>query len=160
MNLQRLGCAVLTASMLLLSPVFAQARGFAILPSEGKALAGQKPPKDGARRTPALEGSELWLGPSPIIEGGIRSVRVASGAGGRPLIWLQLTPVARDKVAAYTASHVGQRLAYVLDGQVVGLEVTISMPSRGDKIAVATDQDRAAAERLAGRLAATISSRG
>jgi preprotein translocase subunit SecD len=160
---QRLRAVALSASILLLSPALGQAqdaRGFSILPSDGQASAGQKPPSEGDQRTSSREGPELWLRPSPIVAGGIKSVRVASGYQGRPVIWLRLTDAASEKVAAYTATHAGQRFAYVLDGQVVGQEVTISGPLEGNTIAISTEQDRAATLRLADQLSATIASGG
>lgn len=160
MIVQRLHVVALLA-ILLLSPARTDAqdaRGFSIHPSDGRAAVGQQPLRDDDQRTAAREGPELWLRASPIVVGGIQSVRVASGYQGRPVIWVTLTKAAREKVAAYTASHVGQRLAYVLDGEIVGREVTISTPLLGHDIAISTDQDREAAQRLAGRLSATASS--
>lgn len=160
MIVQRLA---LSLAMLLLSSVAAQAqgaRGFSILPSDGQAAAGQAPPRAADQRTPAREGPALWLRDSPVVVGGIKSVRVASGYQGRPVILLQLTDAASAKVAAYTASHLGQRFAYVLDGQVVGEEVTINAALEGDRLVISTEQDQDATQRLASQLSATLTSGG
>jgi preprotein translocase subunit SecD len=80
---------------------------------------------------------------------------VASGYQGRPIIRLRRTPAARDKLSAYAAGHLGRRFAYVLDGQIVGQEVTISMPLEGDGVVISTEQGEAATQRLASQLSAT-----
>lgn len=152
---------VALSAILLLSPARTHAqdaRDFSIHPSDGRAALGQQPLRDDDQRTAAREDPELWLRASPIVVGGVQSVRVAPGYQGRPIIWLTLTEAARKKVVAYTASHVGQRLAYVLDGEIVGREVTISTPLLGHDIAISTDQGLEAAQRLAGQLSATVAS--
>lgn len=163
MIVQRLRNLALSALMLLSFPAIAQAedaKHFSILPSDGQVSAGQTPPRDGDRRIRSREGLDLWLGATPVVIGGIKGVRLASGYQGHPLILLQLTDAAAAKVAAYTASHIGQRLAYVLDGQIVGQEVMISAPLSGNNIAISTEQGLEAAQLLADQLSATIVSGG
>jgi hypothetical protein len=70
-----------------------------IAPTVGKAL-----PKD----EPALFGSE-----------GVSSVTVVTDAQGRPALDVHLTPAAAQAFGVYTARHVAEQVAIVIDGVVV-----------------------------------------
>src|SRR5258708_2852128 len=65
-------------------------------------------------------GGSIWLKREGTIEGSlVVDAHVGTGADGSAVVLFTLTPDAADRLAALTLANVGQRLAMVVNGNVV-----------------------------------------
>jgi len=90
------------------------------LPSDSEILSGERKGLDGQ-----VVGLDYWvLKKAAIISGqDLRSARRSQDEYGQPVVNFSTQPHAADKFAEYTGSHIGTRMAIVLDNNVISAPV-------------------------------------
>lgn len=148
-------------SLLLVTPALGESdrianeKGFSI--HEVDAEAGLQPaqPRPGDQKVLTWDGHAYWLRPVPIVLNDFEGVRLLYGQDGKLQVWLRLTPEGQRAFASFTSTHVGQKLAFVLDGKMIGPDVVIMGPVPGPEIAIPV-RDEIVVRSLADKLARVI----
>ncbi|MEJ2190219.1 MAG: protein translocase subunit SecD [Acidobacteriota bacterium] len=99
------------------------------LPSDSEILSGERTGLDGQ-----VVGLDYWvLKKAAIISGqDLRSARRSQDEYGQPVVNFSTQPHAADKFGEYTGSHIGTRMAIVLDNNVISAPVIQSrIPGEG-----------------------------
>jgi hypothetical protein len=93
------------------------------------------PPEDYGEGKLVAEVGEPLPKPEPALFGwdGIASVAEGTDEQSRPTLEITLKPAAREAFATYTASHLNEYLAIVIDGEVVSLPV-VQAPIPGGEV--------------------------
>ena len=87
----------------------------------------------------AMIGQPLPKAETPLFNTpGLAAVSIGTSSGGAPALDLELTPAASRLVAQWTAAHVGDQLAIVIDGKVAELPI-IEAPITGGTIQISND---------------------
>jgi hypothetical protein len=87
--------------------------------------------------TPEVTAGQSLPAALPVLFGseGVASVRAATDQNGKPAVDIELTPAAAQLFAEYSANHIGEQLAIVLDGRVVSAPV-IQSPITGGTVQI------------------------
>ena len=97
-----------------------------------------------------IDGKPIWLEPAPILtQSSVGRASMHAEHGGQATVEVRLRPDGARAVAAFTSTHIGQRIAFVLDGAV--LFAPRLTPMLGDEIDIVTP-DMAIAKRIAVRV--------
>ncbi|WP_439477518.1 carboxylesterase family protein [Brevundimonas sp.] len=85
----------------------------------------------GAMLLPGTDGQSVWIDPAPVINGRhLVSVSVTVDAHNRPAIGFRFDGLGARLFAQFTAAHVGERFAIVLEGKVISAP-TVNTPIMG-----------------------------
>jgi hypothetical protein len=97
-----------------------------------------------------IDAKPIWLEPAPILtQLSVGSASMQVERGGEATVEVKLRPDGARAVAAFTSTHIGQRIAFVLDGAV--LFAPRLSPVLGNEIDIVTP-DLAIAKRIAVRV--------
>ncbi len=109
-----------------------------ILPGDSEILEGDREGLDGE-----ILGVDYYLLKKAAIISGqeLRSARRSQDEYGQPVVNFATQPHAADKFAQYTGSHIGTRMAIVLDQRVISAP-TIESGSRAMGASPATSRSR------------------
>ena len=77
-------------------------------------------PSAGALELPDPEGVPLHLGePAPVGETDIARVEIGPAASSHQMVLLHFQPAAAKRLYAFTAEHIGSRVAILVDGKIL-----------------------------------------
>ena len=106
-------------------------RGFSIHQSDAEAGLVPARPRADDLWVKTIDGHAYWLFAAPLLKNEVDGVKVVRFWDGRWGVQIHLTQKGALQAAAFTERLVGKKIAFVIDGQMIGPEVTIEMQIPG-----------------------------